>query len=132
MTAPRPWTPGPWMTDCARRAMWLDERGKPRPSGAIAVFEATCGIACVAVVVPGCLPAVGNEDAARGNARLIAEAPELYEALAEWLAIRDGVAEAGAMDGPLAQETIDAFAERQRLVVDRARAALARARGEQK
>ena len=73
------WTPGPWMTDGIRRQAWFDGNGKRREAGAIAVFAAD-GMSCVSVVVPGCLPAVGADDAARANARLIAAAPDLAEA----------------------------------------------------
>ena len=124
MTAPRPWTPGPWLT----RAYFVYAPGE-RGANVCAISEprASTTVGYTKVELGG-----DRDGEGYANLRLIASAPDLFEALAEWVALRDAVAEAGGMDGPLAQETIDAFAERQRLVVDRARAALAKARGEQK
>ena len=63
-------TPGTWFTD-----------GVPRqPHGAIGVFTSD-GVACIALVQPGCLPADWREDAAQANARLIAAAPDLLRTL---------------------------------------------------
>jgi len=72
------------MTDGIRRQAWFDGNGKRREAGAIAVFAAD-GMSCVSVVVPGCLPAVGADDAARANARLIAAAPEMAEMIQKML-----------------------------------------------
>lgn len=74
------WTPGPWFTDGRRSQAWFDGHGRRHEAGAIGIF-ADAGIACVAVTVPGCLPAVGAEDAARANSYLVAAAPDLAEAL---------------------------------------------------
>lgn len=62
-------TPGPWLSD-----------GRLPGSDQFGIF-AQEGVACVALVQPGCLPAAGREDAARANALLIAASPD-YAAVA--------------------------------------------------
>ena len=62
-------TPGPWMTDLTP----IQEKGS------IAIF-AQAGVACIALIQPGCLPEEGRQDASIANAMLIAAAPNLFSA----------------------------------------------------
>lgn len=63
------------------------------------------------------------------NARLIAAAPDLLEALTELVRIRDWCAQAGGAEGPLPQDVIHQFALMQIPAIDAARAAIAKAEG---
>lgn len=83
------WTPGPWRVGIDRRAIWDDEDR------------------CIAV-------AKSETHQLEANARLIAAAPDLYEAL-------------GDVAGLLMLHAGDGIATK---AIDRARAAMAKARGD--
>ena len=74
-------TPTPWMTDGVAVQPYVNDRGRPTSGGAIGIFAGPSGIACTALVVPGCLPAIGREDAAKANAHFIVRAVNSHEAL---------------------------------------------------
>lgn len=90
-------TPGPWMTDGTSRQAF----------GQIGVFGPG-GVACVALIQPGCLPEDGREDAAKANAYLVAAAPEMLEALR--LALPILAQEAGDDDGAATSDSAAARA----------------------
>ncbi len=72
-------TPGDWETDLVARF----------PDKSIGVFAGE-GVACIARVLPGCLPANGRIDAVKANARLISASPNLLEACRQLVANLNG------------------------------------------
>jgi hypothetical protein len=112
-------TPGPWNVeqDVVNNGDILIMTPEFRPLASVDVRE-----------IPEDTEGIPRETAL-ANAKLIAAAPKLLDALKKFLLLRDWVIEAGGADGPLPQATIREFAKMQLEVAAFAEAAVNEAEG---
>lgn len=110
-------TPGPWSATQNAYSVWFVNGGEEHDNGRVKYRDLVCG---------------GNnhDTLTEANARLIAAAPDLLEALVGWQKLHDDMIAAGGSQLELPEHLIGDFALVQMRLMDATRAAIAKARGQ--